>query len=319
MKKVYNRIEVGSETPGRTMSRIVRVIGAALTPFYLLRASMQGVPGIRMHVRCMALASVALFKRRISLSEALSLACHPFDSVRYFEFDILWRWFHDSERNTRYLDISSPRLFFLLLLKVHPELKASLVNPDGQDMAKTREYLRVFDLDKKCDTLNCLVAEAKLPSESFDMVTSISVIEHISEPDDLEALKQMWRSLRPGGRLLLSVPCAAVAYEEYVDFNEYGILRTDSGGYVFGQRFYDEEFLQSRIYRVLGQPSRIKIFGENRPGNSVANRAQKVRGGLYPFWRESLMMGQEYRYFEQIREMPGLGVIAMEFVKTLER
>lgn len=318
MKKVYNRIEVGCKTPGWAIGRIVRAIGIALTPFYLLHASIRGVPGIRMHVRCVALAFVSLFKRRISLSEALSLACNPFDSVRYFEFDILWRWLHDNERVNRYLDISSPRLFFLLLLKVHPKMKAWLVNPDVQDMTKTREQLRVFDLDRRCSTLNCLVAEVTLPFESFDTVTSISVIEHIPEPDDLAALKQMWRFLRPGGRLLLSVPCAAEAFEEYLDFNEYGILRTDSGGYVFGQRFYDEELLQTRIFGILGQPRRVRIFGENRPGNFLANRAQKVRGGSYPFWRESLMMGQQYCYFEQIREMPGLGVIAMEFVKTLE-
>jgi len=271
-----------------------------------------------MHVRCVALAIASLFNRRMSVSEAISLACHPFDSVRYFEFDILWRWFHDNEQVNRYLDISSPRLFFLLLLKGYPELMAWLVNPDVQDMAKTREYLRVFDLDSRCSTLNCLVAEVNLPSESFDKVTSISVIEHIPEPDDLAALKQIWKFLRPGGRLLLSVPCAAEAFEEYLDFNEYGVLATDKGGYVFGQRFYDEEQLQSRIFRILGQPSRVRIFGENRPGNFLANRARKVRGGSYPFWRESLMMGEEYCYFEQIRELPGLGVIAMEFVKTLE-
>jgi SAM-dependent methyltransferase len=150
------------------------------------------------------------------------------------------------------------------------------------------------------------------------MISSISVIEHIPEPDDLIALKQIWQFLRPGGRLFLSVPCAAEPFEEYVDFNEYRVLRTDNEGWVFGQRFYDEELLQSRIFRILGQPSRFRIFGENRPGNFLANRAQKVRGGLYPFWRESLMMGEEYCYFEQIREMPGLGVIAMEFIKTRE-
>ena len=109
MKKVYNRIEVGCETSGRTMSRIVRTIGVALTPFFLLHASIRGVPGIRMHVRCVALAIASLFNRRMSVSEAISLACHPFDSVRYFEFDILWRWFHDNEQVNRYLDISSPR------------------------------------------------------------------------------------------------------------------------------------------------------------------------------------------------------------------
>jgi len=131
----------------------------------------------------------------------------------------------------------------------------------------------------------------------------------------MAALKQVWELLRPGGRLLISVPCAAEALEEYVDFNEYGVLNTDNEGYVFGQRFYDEELLESRIFRILGRPNRTRIFGENCPGAFLANRSEKVWGGLYPFWRESLMMASEYRYFKRIREMPGIGVIAMEFVK----
>lgn len=318
MKKVYNRIDIGSEPPRRVMSRIVRVIGAVITPFYLLRASMLGAPGIRMHVRCAALALKSLFSRRISISEAISLACFPFDSVRYFEFDILWRWLHDCKPASCYLDISSPRLFFLLLLKTHPELDAWLINPDDQDIAKTRESLHAFGLEPRCKTLNCLIAEANLPAKSFDTITSISVIEHIPEPHDLSALEQIWQFLRPGGHLFISVPCAAEAFEEYLNFNEYGVLRTENDGFVFGQRFYDEDLLQSRIFRILGQPNRVKIFGETRLGNSLTNRSQKVRGGSYPFWRESLMMGEEYCYFEQIREMPGLGVIALEFIKALE-
>lgn len=47
---------------------------------------------------------------------------------------------------------------------------------------------------------------AKLPfSEgTFDLVTSLDVIEHVD--DDLAALKEMYRVLKPGGLLLLTVP-----------------------------------------------------------------------------------------------------------------
>jgi len=318
MKRVYSQIESAPEIPSRTKVRIVRGIGAVLTPFYLLAASLLGAPGIRMHIRCAALAFRLMINRRIPLSEALTLACYPFDSVRYFEFDTLWKWLHKCKRGDRHLDISSPRLFFLLLSVAHPELDVWLVNPDQRDMTTTQASIHALDLDKRCRTFNCLIADANLTPANFYTITSISVIEHIPEPDDLIALKHIWELLTPGGRLFLSVPCAAEAFEEYLNLNEYGILETAEDGYVYGQRFYDEELLQSRIFRILGQPERTRIYGEKNPGAFVASRTQKARDVLYPFWRESYMMGRAYRYFERVREMPGLGVICMEFVKTQE-
>ena len=318
MKRIYTKIENAHTTPNRTILRIYRSIGLVLAPICLLRASLLKVPGIGLQIKCGLLALNLLINRRISLSEALELAFSPFDSVRYFEFDVFWKWLHSCGHGNHYLDVSSPRLFFLLLLSSNPELEAWLVNPDKQDLTATQTRLHAFDLDRRCRTFNCLIAETNLSLESFDIITSISVIEHIPEPDDLIAVKNIWQLLRPGGRLFISVPCAAEAYEEYLNLNEYGILEMGEDGYVYGQRFYDAELLQSRIFRITGQPARTKIYGEVHPGAFIANRAKKNRDVMYPFWRESLTMGQEYRFFEHLHELPGMGVIAMEFVKPQE-
>jgi SAM-dependent methyltransferase len=55
------------------------------------------------------------------------------------------------------------------------------------------------------------LVQAGLPSlpfasESFDLLTSFDVIYHRSVVDDVEALSEMARLLRPGGKLLLRVP-----------------------------------------------------------------------------------------------------------------
>ena len=81
------------------------------------------------------------------------------------------------------------------------------------------------------------------------------MIEHIPEPDDAAVLRQLWQVLRPGGRLLISVPCAAEAFEEYLNFNEYAVLKSEEDGYVFGQRFYDEALLESNIFQDYRVPS----------------------------------------------------------------
>lgn len=48
------------------------------------------------------------------------------------------------------------------------------------------------------------VWDAKLPPSSFDVVTGWHVIEHAAEP--LRMLAEMYRLLRPGGRLVLATP-----------------------------------------------------------------------------------------------------------------
>jgi hypothetical protein len=39
---------------------------------------------------------------------------------------------------------------------------------------------------------------------------------------------------------------------------------------------------------------------------------------FYPIWRESYMMADEYKMFSSIEELPGEGVIMLEFIKPRE-
>lgn len=52
---------------------------------------------------------------------------------------------------------------------------------------------------------NCYLADARFPDASFDRVVSISVFEHIPEPDLAEILTEVRRVLKPGGLLVLTV------------------------------------------------------------------------------------------------------------------
>lgn len=58
------------------------------------------------------------------------------------------------------------------------------------------------------------VAEAlPLPSASVDILTSLDVVEHLD--DDVRALREYARVLRPGGRLLLAVPAYSWAWSDH--------------------------------------------------------------------------------------------------------
>jgi SAM-dependent methyltransferase len=74
-------------------------------------------------------------------------------------------------------------------------------NSVGVDInPQTVAYCRHLGLDARQMELDVLPFDA----ETFDSVLLDNVLEHLVQPDPL--LKEAWRVLRPGGRLLVGVP-----------------------------------------------------------------------------------------------------------------
>jgi predicted SAM-dependent methyltransferase len=152
---------------------------------------------------------------------------------------------------------------------------------------------------------------------SFDLITCLSVLEHI--PEDKAALERMWSLLCPGGKLILTLPCMSQPLEQYISHNQYGVLRPGDDGYTFWQRYYDRKRLSSFIYSITGMPTRIAIYGEKKNGFFFRNATMKrLLGSLYPFWREPYMIATEYQAYTSIDDLPGEGVVILEFVKPGE-
>jgi SAM-dependent methyltransferase len=293
------------------------LVGGLLTPFYWLLAHRPpAAPGLAFHRRCAGLGLRLLVARRAPLQWGWSyrLTCMPMDSTRYFELDFAWRALADAPLS-RYLDVSSPRLLPLLLAASRPTLTATLVNPDPHDLALTDQLRQAMGLAQRCHLQASTIAAAALPAASFDAITSLSVIEHI--PEDRRAVAAMWALLKPGGRLALSVPCAARPSVQYINQDEYGVLAPDRSGFVFWQRFYDRTLLEERVFSVTGAPVHSAVYGEKVPGAIQRNADAKRRTSFsaYPFWREPFMMAQEYAHFPNVAALPGEGVIALEFRK----
>lgn len=283
---------------------------------YTGAAFLRGGPGLLFHARVLA-ACARVIARPASArfrDLALDTLLFPMEAVRYFEFETAWSWVAGSSGPFRFLDVSSPRLFPLLLLHGRKESRADLMNPDPRDLAVTREWVEALALGSRCTLHSSTVANTGLPPNTFDLVTSISVLEHIPEPHDLEALDTIWNCIRPGGRLVLTVPCAREAFEEHVDLNEYGLLVPDEDGFVFGQRFYDEPALRERVFARVGTPCRSAILGERVPGTAFADRERKLLGQA-DLAREPLAAAMDYARFPSLDALPGVGVIALEFEK----
>lgn len=312
MKKQY--IEVPLPMSCSLLYKLwMRLKGILLSPLYLVMANIAGAPGIGVHLRCVAIGARLLLTGRASLRTCYTYLFSPMDSTRYFEFhEVL-----NSLANVpfhKYLDVSSPRLVPLMLLMQNKAATADVINPDDRDLQDTGQLADALGLTDRCRFTNSTIEMAEFAPGTFDLITCISVLEHI--PSDKEAVDRMWSLLRPGGRLILTLPCMAQPLEQYINYNNYGVLSPGSDGYTFWQRYYDEERLRTVIFKITGSPVRIAVYGEQIPGLFYRNASMKrLLGPLYSFWRESYMMATEYCYFKFIDELPGEGVVMLEFVK----
>jgi SAM-dependent methyltransferase len=297
-------------------TRFRRLKGGILGLYYWGAAHAHDTPGLSFHRKIAGLGIRLFCSSGIRFREAYDLVFRPMDSFRYFEFGTLWGYLPLFGRGAvRYLDVSSPRLFPLVLLNAFPNVRAEILNPDGKDLDNTIRLMDAAGLSGRCRFHRQVVDDLDFPQETFDLVTSISAIEHIPGGGDRRAFEKLWLLLKPGGRFLLTVPCAREPFEEYMDFNEYGLLPPDGEGFVFGWTCYDAEMIRGKFFGEAGEPERIAVYGERTAGSFFRNRIEKIANPDYPFWKEPYMMGRDYRWFGSVGELPGVGVAAMEFVK----
>lgn len=290
---------------------VYALIGLLLFPFYWLAGATLGVPGLRFRGKCLVAGIRLLFAGNIV--DAYRCIVAPLDSVRHFEMDFFWGR-ACALRPERLLDVSSPRLLPLLLLRTYPQVKADLINPDFKDLARTRTVARGLGVHNRCHFLNVRIDALPTDACNYPLVTCMSVLEHIV--DDLAAVRMMWDRVAPGGRLLLSVPCAAQLLEEFTNVDEYGLLDADADGFVFWQRYYDEARLQA-IFAITGVPVARALYAERVRGTYDADVLAKRTKTFFPIWREPLSTARAYTYQDNIAALPGMGVVTLEFIKPV--
>jgi SAM-dependent methyltransferase len=313
LKKIYvnlntDPIAFKRKTPITFLYRLILSMGN------LVRAALGNGPGVGYHA-VIAFNALRWTSTGLQKAQVYSYLTAPMDTFRYFEFDFFWKSISKRGVVGDYLDVSSPRLFIWRIIASGKTHRSVILNPDAKDLSATVQLFNTIGIGKRCEFKGDLINDLNEAHGTFDLVTCISVLEHIPYDESIIALKTMWDLVKPGGRLLLSIPCAATAFEEFINFNEYRLLQEQSDGYVFGQRFYDETLINEVIFSMVGQPSQMAVYGEKIEGTFVLDRERKLSDPDYPFWRQSWTMASQYKYFERIKSMPGLGVVAFEFIK----
>ncbi len=178
--------------------------------------------------------------RRGYLREAVVRLVIPMDPSRYVELPWAWRQL-DPRPGSTVLDLASPKLLAVALAR-------SGVHVTSVD-ALPREIDAWRQLAEEQPNLRFEVADGRAlpyPDASFDHAYSVSVLEHVE--GDGQALRELARVLRPGGRLVITLPHAPEAWDEYRTHATYQEEAGQGGRYLF-QRWYDAE----RVDRLLAE------------------------------------------------------------------
>jgi SAM-dependent methyltransferase len=239
-------------------------------------------------------------------SLAREMLLWPVSIVRYWEFPFAAR--HLPVDPVRCLDVASPRLFsYYVASRVRPGV-IRIINPDERDARLTAAIAKRAGLGQI--TVEALPVSAIAPEQdTYDAIWSISVLEHIPGDGDTEAVRVLWKALRPGGRLIITVPVDRTAWDEFRSTDIYGLgVPADERGHFF-QRWYDRNAVADRLLLPIDQPpAHIEWFGEAQAGTFAAYEQDWLHRGLSRVVDDPREIADHYREFTSWEEMPGQGV-----------
>ena len=228
--------------------------------------------------------------------EALIRILIPLDPSRYVELP--WALVAlDAHPHQRVLDLASPKLLAVELAKRGVEVvsidELAEEVERWQRLAAGIGYLTFEQADGR-----------RLPYEdaTFDHACSISVLEHIPEDGDEAALRELAWRVRPGGRIVLTMPYAETAREDWVDAPKYVDHGAGEEGKHFFQRWYDD----ASIERLLDAVPELEL--RHRDVVRLQPNWQPLYSRLFPWL---IVLGPFYGLLAREKRGPGGDVVRL--------
>lgn len=277
--------------------------------FYWAKAIKSNLPG-KNFFEFGKLIGLRLLKKLI-LSPKLLL--NPVSIVRYFEYDFALRNFSaTSLSGNQILDISSPYLFGFFLASSF-EGKYHYRNPDTTDLNLVKKYSSKLKFKMEYSADSADATKLVFSDNSFSHIISISVIEHINGNGDSEAIKEMWRVLKPNGILILTFPIAKVFEEEFSEKDTYGLNVQKIKEKFFFQRIYDEISINERLLNKISDFTILsrEIFGESESGFYQSYSKRWEKNGLRETVKDPYYISKYFKKldsFNQIKDSAVIGI-----------
>jgi SAM-dependent methyltransferase len=198
-----------------------------------------------LHLLSWRLGARALLRRR-ELRQALVRLVIPLDPSRYLELPptIAALAVLPGER---VLDLASPKLAAIALAR----RGADVVSVDLFE-GEVRTW-RALAGDERGVRFEVGDGRALAhPDASFDHAYSISVLEHMPDGGAAQALGELARVVRPGGRVVVTLPYAERYHEVWRERPLYGDQPARADGRYFFERWYDDEHVTALLAAAPG-------------------------------------------------------------------
>lgn len=164
--------------------------------------------------------------------------------------------------------------------------------PRGMELS---EEAVLYNRERGREVVQGSIERMPFADNSFDLTLALDVIEHV--PDDLLALEELSRVLRPGGSLLVTVPALAMLWSAHDEANGHyrrytvGSLRgrVERAGFEVVLATYFNTFLFPAILgaRMIG---RLRRKGETSDLGEVPDPLNRVL--METFSREKALVGR---------------------------
>ncbi len=246
------------------------------------------------------------------------LLLNPVSIVRYFEYDFAIKSIINySLSNKKVFDISSPYLFGFYC-NFNLNIDYTFLNPDTNDLNLVKKYSKKLLNKHNFKTETGDATRLNYLNESFDVVISISVIEHIDKNGDITAIKEMMRVLKKDGILILTFPVSKSFEIEYADNDTYGLNASKTGNKFFFQRLYDESSIKERLLKNISDFTILEqqIFGENEFGfyDKYSERWKKY--GLFETVKDPFYISKYFDILNSFNEIKKSAVIGITLRKN---
>lgn len=194
----------------------------------------------------------------------------PMNYARIMEIPLTYEFLELSNTHS-ILDISSPKLMSLFLA-INGFDKLTISDIEDYFVKDFTIFSRIYNFNATLSVFDA--TRIPLPDHSFDRIFSISVLEHIPDFGDGEAIKEAARLLKPKGIFVVTLPAYTDYMEEWLkDPNFYWKSKQREDGTIFYQRRYD---LKSIYERLDNQELNIEeiIFIAEKPIKKPALNSQ---------------------------------------------
>jgi ubiquinone/menaquinone biosynthesis C-methylase UbiE len=281
------------------------------TFYYWKKASNSSLPGEKFAKFGFKLGFRLLLKGKLSLK----LLFNPVSIVRYFEYEFANSSI-DNVDDKNILDVSSPYLFGFFISS-NNNSNYHYINPDKNDLQNVKSLTNKIKFKGNYLT-DCVDATKMTYTDNmFDRIVSISVIEHVSNNDDSEVMREMWRVLKPGGLLILTFPVKKIYEEEFISKDIYNLNHEETEGKFFFQRYYDDKKIEERLLSSLNNFEIVekKLFGEITTGFYDDYKKRWEKYGYWETVKDPYYISKQFKYFAGIKELTGLGVMGITIRK----